>query len=122
MNRNLIVLFDRDNDFLVQPEGQPKLINETSYKARIWHELGNTPNSAIVTDTYSIEGYLPKGFFDKYFKYDGIGKMELNTTYSKVEIAKKFRRLEHDLESHQYPKNLIKKLNQIVDALIDWNT
>ena len=120
MNRNLIVLLDRDNDFIFSSDGVPILINNSSYKARIWKEL--TPTGRVfVTDNYTIEGYLPQKFFKEYFFYDSGGKMGKKKQYSKVDIAKDFQKQNYDLKSHQHSALLIAKLNQIVDILIDWN-
>ncbi|MYM31169.1 AAA family ATPase [Duganella sp. CY15W] len=71
INRKLMIVMDRDDDFTTDAAGDLLCVSPRSAKKRILDELlaahGNT-ECAWVTDAYTMESYLPLTIRDGYFK------------------------------------------------------
>lgn len=92
VNRNSIVIMDRDLDFQRASNGDEVCINEECVKYQVWADF-TTSKSATgycwLTDGYTIESYLPSVFRYKYFRMFA-SRLKKISGYSKVVIAEKF--------------------------------
>ncbi|WP_231502184.1 hypothetical protein [Herbaspirillum sp. RV1423] len=91
MNRNMIVVMDRDFDFSFNPDGVLIVQNSSSPKVRILNELKQLSPARLkvwITDGYTMESYLPASFRSKYFA-EVDGRLFLHKG-RKVEIASKY--------------------------------
>lgn len=92
INRNSIVVMDRDLDFQRAPDGTDICINKRCVKYQVWADIAKH-NSATgycwVTEGYTIESYLPTAFRHKHYRIFG-SRLKQITTYPKVSIANKF--------------------------------
>jgi hypothetical protein len=124
LNRNFLVIFDRDHDFQDGPDGTPKLTALGSYKSRLWNELALKGSSgrvnALVTDGYTIEHYLPTEFFKEYFEQDSDKATPLNGR-RKVAIANRYVKKHTSFAGHKYENHLRKKIEHIVNEIEIWN-
>lgn len=92
INRNSIVVMDRDLDFKRLSSGADECINQNCVKYEVWSEFEkyNSNNGYCwVTEGYTIESYLPKNFRLKYYKLLGL-RLKKISSYPKVTIANKF--------------------------------
>jgi len=92
VNRNSIVVMDRDLDFQREPDGNEVCMNEQCVKYQVWADFADNKSLAgycWVTEGYTIESYLPITFRHKYFRMFG-SRLKKISAYSKVVIAEKF--------------------------------
>jgi len=116
INRNSMVVMDRDLDFLdSEPDARPT--NSTSEtKTKI---LTSVPT--WLTQGYTIESYLPKAFFDHYFHIVG-GRAKKKSGYSKVEIARRFIEQHRDFRgSFLENSDLPYKIKTLLEEIHCWN-
>lgn len=92
INRNSIVVMDRDLDFQRAADDTDECINQNCVKYQVWADIAEHESKTgycWVTDGYTIESYLPAAFRDKHYRIFG-ARLKQITTYSKVTVADKF--------------------------------
>lgn len=94
INRNLAIVFDRDNDFALDAEGRLQCVAQTSAKHRVLEKLKTLKElrfHAWITDGYTIESYLPDALRSEHFD-DKDGTLTLKPHHRKVGVAMKYQR------------------------------
>ncbi|MBW9336678.1 hypothetical protein FEE59_24470 [Herbaspirillum sp. RU 5E] len=89
MNRNIVLVMDRDKDFAEDTNGNLVCIEKNSAKARVLNELEKLEKDSYqvwVTDKYTIESYLPAAILNKYFIEDAEKRLVLKRS-TKVAIS-----------------------------------
>lgn len=110
LSHNAFVLMDKDLDFdeLGMGSGAKQRIKD-SLRDDVW-----------VTDGPTIESYLPREFFDKYFSELDSGRVKGKSSLSKVEIARRYVR-----EFQHWPSTPSPHLERCIEALVErirrWN-
>ena len=92
INKNSIVIMDRDLDFKRSLDGTDECTNKNCVKYQVWADIAINNSEAgycWVTEGYTIESYLPTAFRHKHYRTFG-SRLKQITTYSKVTIANKF--------------------------------
>ncbi|MFC7297908.1 ATP-dependent nuclease [Herminiimonas aquatilis] len=125
MNRNLVLVMDRDTDFIEDADGKLTCIKPNSAKARVLAELEAIKHGRCkiwVTDKYTIESYLPLEYLAKYFTVDANGRLKLDNG-SKVEIARAYCETYLQLDTaSSLPVNLRAHIHDIFCSIERWNT
>ncbi len=125
MNRNLILVMDRDLDFKEDAEGKLTCIKLDSAKARVLAELTTPELSRCmvwVTDKYTIESYLPLKYLRKYFNEKKNGRLKLKKG-SKVEIAKAYSKSYLQLDNcSRLPIKLKSHIRELFNSVERWNS
>lgn len=91
VNRNSIVVMDRDLDFKRCPDGNELCMNKKCVKYQVWADFACSESGTgycWLTDGYTIESYLPTAFRYKYFR-EFASRLKKISGYSKVVIAEK---------------------------------
>lgn len=126
LNTNFIAIMDRDMDFEDSGSGQLVPLNPDHFKAKLMkaiEELRNHDCWAWVTDSYTIESYLPDGFRNKYFRYTVDGRLEKTSTLSKVAIAQKFVAAKYDYtDCFESAPELSSCMLRLVRTIANWNS
>ncbi|WP_237233745.1 ATP-dependent nuclease [Pseudomonas sp. DR 5-09] len=93
INRNSIVIMDRDLDFQRAPDGTDICINKRCVKYQVWTDItkhNSNTGFCWVTEGYTIESYLPPTFLNNYYKLVN-SRLTKTSTKSKVAIAAQFK-------------------------------
>lgn len=125
INRNSILVMDRDRDFKTNESDREVPMKASSTKARVYKDFANSTGVGRycwLTQGYTIESYLPREFRESYYKFED-GRLKQKTTHSKVEIAEKFRCEFDDFESsYDSSSNLPVWIEQLYKAIDLWNS
>lgn len=92
VNRNSIVVMDRDLDFQRDSDGADICINQRSVKYQVWADMTKNNSGSEycwVTHDYTIESYLQPDFRNKYFEFVD-SRISKTSSKSKVSIATEF--------------------------------
>ncbi|QZI69345.1 AAA family ATPase [Pseudomonas protegens] len=122
INRNSIVIMDRDLDFQRAPDGTDICINQDCVKYQVWTDIAKQNSKTgycWVTEGYTIESYLPSAFLNTY--YQVVNSRLTKTSYkSKVAIATQFVGGTSSFNGSYDPAtdlpNQIEKLFKVIEA------
>lgn len=92
INRNMVIVIDRDDDFPVDEQGQPSPRPRRSAKHRVIDALDKlrSPTSYLwVTTRYTIESYLPAAMRDEAFVQHG-ERLQLRPHRKKIDVARRY--------------------------------
>lgn len=92
INRNSIVIMDRDLDFQRATDGTDACINKRCVKYQVWTDIAEqNPKTRYcwITEGYTIESYLPSTFLNNYYQLVN-SRLTKTSTKSKVAIAAQF--------------------------------
>lgn len=115
LNRKVIFVMDNDNEF---NDDEPLPGKENSVKVRIKKELEKENMLVWITDSYTIESYLPDEFISKNFIETDEKRLKLESAKSKVNIAIEFCSNNFILEN-KYKLKI--KIENIYDSIYKWN-
>lgn len=91
LNRNSMVVMDRDHDFK-WCAASGSIIRTKSSCAK-YKVIDDLPSRVWITDGYTIESYLPRKYFEEqYLLESGVDRVEIGTKLSKVNLARKYER------------------------------
>ena len=120
MNRHCAIVIDRDLDFETDTDGRLRCSRAASAKGRVIDELLNRPGTAVwVTEKHTIEGYLPRPFFNRYFSIDERGV--ISTTRQKVSLAQKYIRTSDTLDDCVVGTDLLAQLERLYSVIEGWS-
>ncbi len=120
MNRHCAIVIDRDRDFEADAQGRLCCTRTGSAKGRVIGELHDRPDTAVwITEKYTIEGYLPPSFFNRYFSIDEQGV--ISTTRQKVSIAQQYVRGADTLDDCAPGTDLLQQLERLHAAIHAWS-
>ena len=120
INRNMIIVIDRDNDFI---PGTADCIKKSSTKCRIIEELKSRdlPKSHIwITDGYTIESYLPPRFLTKYFELKK-GRLALKKNKNKVDAARKLIKSQTGWKDYNHFAQLMQHIERLHRLICSWD-
>ena len=124
INRNLAIVFDHDNDFAHDAQGQLICINTASAKYRVLAKLNALKElrfHAWVTDGYTIESYLPDELRTRHFKDKG-GRLVLKLHHRKVEVAMQYQREYPSVDGYSCaPEQLNDHVSRLLAHIRSWN-
>lgn len=92
INRNSVVVMDRDLDFQRALDGTDICINQNCVKYQVWTDiaaLNSKTGYCWVTEGYTIESYLPSVFLNNYYQVVN-SRLTKTSSKSKVDIATQF--------------------------------
>ncbi|MCF5652394.1 AAA family ATPase [Pseudomonas syringae] len=92
INRNSVVIMDRDLDFQRASDGTDICINLNCVKYQVWNDiaaLNSKTGYCWVTEGYTIESYLPSAFLNKHYQVVN-SRLTKTSSKSKVDIATQF--------------------------------
>lgn len=127
INKNNIILMDRDNDYTYSGTNGFDLLNKTA-KENIREEFINDPNTYVwLTEQYTIESYLEENFIYKYFEFTPdksstntgikLNKFENTSNKSKIDIAKEYRTYNYSIS-----KDVSNHIKNIYTLIRNWNS
>ncbi|MDN7875799.1 AAA family ATPase [Burkholderia aenigmatica] len=120
MNRHCAIVIDRDRDFEADAQGRLCCSRAGSAKGRVIDELRDRPDTAVwITEKYTIEGYLPPSFFNRYFSIDE--RDVISTTRQKVSIAQQYVRSADTLDDCAPGTDLLQQLERLHTAIDAWS-
>lgn len=116
VNKNTMIIMDRDLDFITSEQG---LVLENGKNTAKINFIDTLPS--WITEDYTIEGYLPKDFFDQHFeKRDG--RIKKKNTYSKVDIANRFIAETRNFdEASSLDSDLSIQISRLINHIHNWN-
>lgn len=124
INRNAIIVMDRDNDFVVDDYGCEVVANPALAKAKItnWLESkGQERAYAWVTDGYTIESYLPEKFLENDF-FEENCRLILKENRNKVAIATRYAKQDLQFKTCSRMKILLDfHIARLVASIAAWN-
>lgn len=124
INRNLAIVFDNDNDFARDAQGQLVCGNTASAKYRMLEKLNTLKDlrfHAWVTDGYTIESYLPDELRTQHFD-DQDGRLVLKPHHRKVEVAMQYQRGYPSIDGYScVPRQLNDHVAQLLAHIRSWN-
>lgn len=92
INRNSVVVMDRDLDFQRAFDGTERCINQNCVKYQVWADIA-AQNSKTgycwITEGYTIESYLPSAFLNSHYQIVN-SRLKKTSSKSKVAIATQF--------------------------------
>lgn len=92
INRNSIIIMDRDLDFERLPNGDDICTNKNCVKYKVWENMSETdsrPGYCWITEGYTIESYLQPDFRARHYKTVD-SRLSKTSNKSKVAIATQF--------------------------------
>jgi hypothetical protein len=124
INRNLVIVMDRDKDFLEDDEKNLICKNPESAKARILAELKNFNSHAChawITDEYTIESYLPAPYRRQYF--EDCDERLVQIKGRKMAIAAEYTGLFDQMANcTDMPEKLSRHISTLHQTITYWNT
>ncbi|WP_327438718.1 ATP-dependent nuclease [Pseudomonas donghuensis] len=123
INRNSIVVMDRDLDFKRTSNGTEECINQNCVKYKVWSDFdkhNSEKGYCWVTEGYTIESYLPKSFRHKHYRLLGL-RLKKVSSYPKVSIANKFATGSSTFShSHDKKTDLPIQIEKLFKAIEAW--
>jgi energy-coupling factor transporter ATP-binding protein EcfA2 len=125
INRNMMLVMDRDNDFEETLHGKLHCIKRNSAKARIIKEMSSGKQEIYkiwITDKYTIESYLPANFIKKYFTEKESGQL-VPLDSAKIAISMDYTEMYPDFEGcSNMPEQLLRHIEGLFNSIEKWNS
>jgi hypothetical protein len=124
MNRNMVLVMDRDKDFEEDANSNLVCTKKNSAKARVLDEFVKLEPGSYqvwVTDKYTIESYLPADFLAKYFIEDEEERLVLERSTKvaiSLEYAEQYGKFD---ECSRMPKKLKVHIATLQSHIERWN-
>ena len=121
INRNFAIVMDRDFDFTFNYDGSLEHLHPNRSKSRIIKEIEKDKIDSTfiwVTDDYTIENYLPKPFFERYFSTNGRGKV--TAKIEKVDAARKYTKKFTTLSTCTTTSQLESRIEKLAKTILSW--
>ncbi|HFX1466757.1 TPA: ATP-dependent endonuclease, partial [Pseudomonas aeruginosa] len=124
VNRNSIVVMDRDLDFIRGKNGEEVCVKKGCAKEAVLTRFlkdFSLGQFCWLTEGYTVEGYLPCGFRGRYFS-DEAGRLLPVGNISKVAIAQKFCQSVSDFDlSYREGCDIPLFIDRLLSAIGLWN-